>query len=506
MNPQTPLPIPPNVSWIDKLASFYKENSIHHNVYDSIHLLPRYVRVVGQSCYFLNQDPPSKKPNPLPHTPSPPQSPSQIESLSALLESEIGSTVTPSHLIHGLLRISDPNAKINNCNLYKTGKIVGLDLSSALAAITLEVTPNDHVLDLCCAPGGKLLLIADILGSFGLPSNNSYGTITGVDISEQRLSTCRSILKKSSTPSAKIRARLYVGDGSKFDIQPPPDSWWDYSYHKDIQFAYKNNKTNIDKSNIPWFSSKLLRSPALYQESIASQSNTNVLSNNTKIISNTTQHPETPCDNINQHRKLYDKVLVDAECTHDGSLVHLYKYVNNSAIGKLDTDFLSPERVEAVSNLQYSLLINGWNQLKVGGTLVYSTCSLSYKQNEMIVAKFLQFANNFTNSDHYTAIVEQPNFVNSQPLTIDKASIDNHSQNSNNSEIIHIQNSSNHQPKETKKRKHVGLKTQELILDQIYIDFKEHLNKISSIVNCVRLDPRVSDTSGMFISKIKKLR
>lgn len=47
----------------------------------------------------------------------------------------------------------DPNIKIADSELYKEGKIFGIDLSSGAAVVALGIQQNDHCLDLCCAPG-----------------------------------------------------------------------------------------------------------------------------------------------------------------------------------------------------------------------------------------------------------------------------------------------------------------------------------------------------------------
>ncbi|RYR27343.1 hypothetical protein Ahy_B01g051394 isoform B [Arachis hypogaea] len=71
----------------------------------------------------------------------------------------------------------------------------------------------------------------------------------------------------------------------------------------------------------------------------------------------------------------YDKVLVDAECTHDGSVKHIHKF-ENWGWGTFQH--------------RLSLLHNGFRLLKVGGSLVYSTCSLTLAQNEDVVEHFLK--------------------------------------------------------------------------------------------------------------------
>lgn len=116
--------------------------------------------------------------------------------------------------------------------------------------------------------------------------------------------------------------------------------------------------------------------------------------------------------------KLYSKVLVDAECTHDGSIKHVAKFAAQSTAGGNSNSFggwgwesferrvLDPERIAAVTGLQQALLWNGFRLLApvaVAGdarsvefpphgsaALVYSTCSFSRNQNEDVVAWLLK--------------------------------------------------------------------------------------------------------------------
>lgn len=84
----------------------------------------------------------------------------------------------------------------------------------------------------------------------------------------------------------------------------------------------------------------------------------------------------------------YDKVLVDAECTHDGSIKHIQKF-EKWGWETLRRRVLDAERTDNLSALQLQLLTNGFRLLKVGGFLVYSTCSLTFAQNEDVVEQFL---------------------------------------------------------------------------------------------------------------------
>jgi 16S rRNA C967 or C1407 C5-methylase (RsmB/RsmF family) len=84
----------------------------------------------------------------------------------------------------------------------------------------------------------------------------------------------------------------------------------------------------------------------------------------------------------------YNKVLVDAECTHDGSLKHITKY-EQWGWETFEKRFLNEERIASITSLQLSLLSNGFRLLDPGGTLIYSTCSFTKDQNEGVVERFL---------------------------------------------------------------------------------------------------------------------
>ena len=84
----------------------------------------------------------------------------------------------------------------------------------------------------------------------------------------------------------------------------------------------------------------------------------------------------------------YDKVLVDAECTHDGSIKHLAKFAT-WGWESFERRFLCAERIANLRALQLELMAAGFRLLRPGGALVYSTCSFAVAQNEGVVGEFL---------------------------------------------------------------------------------------------------------------------
>ena len=76
----------------------------------------------------------------------------------------------------------------------------------------------------------------------------------------------------------------------------------------------------------------------------------------------------------------FDKVLVDAPCSGLG-IIQKKGEVN---------DWWSIERAERLGELQLKLLIAAIKMTKVGGEIVYSTCTLTPEENELILDKVLE--------------------------------------------------------------------------------------------------------------------
>ncbi|KAJ3409010.1 hypothetical protein HDV05_004659 [Chytridiales sp. JEL 0842] len=232
-----------------KFIKFLEDNGIRFDDYNSDAPLPRYIRLNPRS-----------------------EKPVDVESI----EKELATTLEPVEWLPGFYKL-DAQVKIVNCSAYKRG----------VAVHALSVEPSDHVLDLCCAPGGKTCLIGDMQGD----SDDVTGTVTGVDVSKHRLATS---------------TRLIASD------------------------------------------------PQLIHPSL-----------------------------------LYDKVLVDAECTHDGSIAHLKK-CDRTGWERFEANFFDPVYMDNLEVLQRGLIENGFTLLKPGGVMVYSTCSFSKRQNEQIVQWLLR--------------------------------------------------------------------------------------------------------------------
>lgn len=271
-----------------------------------------------------------------------PLDPISISELQSQLEVEL----KPSILCSLFYEI-DHSIRIGNIPSFRNGQILSMDISSALAIQALELEPNDHYLDLCCAPGAKLCMAGMMIQGYNhnIASDiKSFGSITGVDISKSRLSTCRSLVKKYKIG----QVRLFCMDGALFNIG--------------VVQSNPNEEINIK----PFYASTMYR-----------------------------RHEFSLSPSIVDRSKLYTKVLIDAECTHDGSIKHVVKMMNQ--IDSIDYEsYFHPDHESKLQNKQLELLFHGFSLLRENGLLVYCTCSLTDAQNSQIIIRFLQhlFDNN----------------------------------------------------------------------------------------------------------------
>jgi len=79
-------------------------------------------------------------------------------------------------------------------------------------------------------------------------------------------------------------------------------------------------------------------------------------------------------------KSVYDKVLLDAPCSSERHVLEDSK----------DLSLWAPGRTKAIAVSQFAMLASALDIVKVGGTIVYSTCALSKLENDDIIAKLYQ--------------------------------------------------------------------------------------------------------------------
>lgn len=176
---------------------------------------------------------------------------------------------------------------ISQTTAFKKGYIAIQDESSQYVSLVLDPKPNERVLDMCAAPGSKLLHVASLM--------KDEGKILAIDIHEHRVQLMNNSLTK-------------------------------YGYHNVTTKCYD---------------STLLAS---------------------KVRNN-----------------YFDKILLDAPCSGFG------------VVRRKPDIFLesTQEKLDGIVAIQEKLLENAYALLKQGGTLVYSTCTLSKQENDFQITKFI---------------------------------------------------------------------------------------------------------------------
>jgi len=175
---------------------------------------------------------------------------------------------------------------IINSEEFKTGKIIAQDASSYLAAKNLGAMPNELVLDICAAPGGKTAVLAEEM--------KNSGEVIAIDIHQHKIKLIDTNMKKLGI---------------------------------DIVKAIVMDAKNVNK----------------------------------------------------QGRK-FDKILVDVPCSGYGVIRKKPEILYSK----------NRENIEELAKLQLEILNSAADILKDGGELIYSTCTITDKENTNNIKKFLE--------------------------------------------------------------------------------------------------------------------
>ena len=77
----------------------------------------------------------------------------------------------------------------------------------------------------------------------------------------------------------------------------------------------------------------------------------------------------------------FDKIILDAPCSGEGLI-----NINRSK----DFEYWSLAQIKRLQQLQKKAITNAWKLLKPGGTLVYSTCTMTPEENEAVISFLLK--------------------------------------------------------------------------------------------------------------------
>lgn len=97
----------------------------------------------------------------------------------------------------------------NSLNAEGTKDRYIMDPASIIAALSLNVSPSDFVLDMCAAPGGKTLILLEALSSGELWSN---------EISAARRGKLKEVIRQYVPPDMRSKVFIKGKDGNRYGL------------------------------------------------------------------------------------------------------------------------------------------------------------------------------------------------------------------------------------------------------------------------------------------------
>jgi 16S rRNA C967 or C1407 C5-methylase (RsmB/RsmF family) len=265
---------------------------------------------------------------------------------------------------------------------YQQHRIYGQDVSSGAAVAALLTSHHDQeteiskplrVLDMCCCPGLKLCMMADILRN----RNNPDDVIWGVDNSQDRMSLCKRIVRQyqisengsDQDDDRRVRIRLFCNDGTTLGSETLNLVFDSIAAEEEQSSRIATKRKRINKS-----------ARAREQKRL-------------KQLASSLDAASLPCfgDETYNNMPLFDRVLVDAECSTDGSIVHVQQRMSQQQNDHDNQKYVripmltDKAQLDELVTLQKGLALSGYKLLKPGGIMVYATCSLSEDQNEGVI-------------------------------------------------------------------------------------------------------------------------
>ncbi|KAI9892011.1 MAG: regulator of (H+)-ATPase in vacuolar membrane [Vezdaea aestivalis] len=228
------------------------------------------------------------------------------------------------------------------------GNISRQELVSMIPPLLMDIKRGMTILDLCAAPGSKTCQLVELMHK-------------GEEAMTKKF--LRRIAQESGgnvSPDGMEK----VEDEEEQEAAPSHNDWSDDGRSTGMLIA---NDVDYKRSHMLIHQTKRLHSPNL------------IVTNHDATLFPSIRLPSQPSTNGQKHPVKYlkfDRILADVPCSGDGTLR------KNMAIWKEWT----PGNALGLHITQIRILVRALQLLKVGGRVVYSTCSLNPIENEAVVA------------------------------------------------------------------------------------------------------------------------
>jgi len=221
---------------------------------------------------------------------------------------------------------------------FRNGWFYIQDPGTLLAPLELAPQPGETILDLCAAPGGKTTFLAQLM--------NNTGQIIAGDVSDERLKLLR-----------ENCLRLGVTC-----VEPILNS-------ERIKSSRVSSRNQTNRPSSQTIGGQFSLSPLGERVGVRGMVQGELGENLKLKIQNSK----------------FDRILIDAPCSNTGVLRR-----------RVDLRWrVTPDEISRLQQIQLDLLKTAAPQLKPGGVLVYSTCSLEPEENSVVIREFLRAHPNF---------------------------------------------------------------------------------------------------------------
>jgi 16S rRNA C967 or C1407 C5-methylase (RsmB/RsmF family) len=226
------------------------------------------------------------------------------------------------------------------------GNITRQEAVSMIPPLLLDVKPHHVVLDMCAAPGSKTSQLLEALHQGLSPGEIPTGIIIANDANPDRAYMLVHQLKRLGSPSFMVTTH----EGQTFPSLFIPE-------------------TSSIASNIAGFREGTFQT---YQDKVNSYFTTGVVPQVDEITGEQLKTPLAPV--------LFDRILCDVPCGGDGTMRKTPTVWSN---WQLSNSF-------ALHPLQLMISWRALQLLKIGGLMVYSTCSINPIEDEAVVMELIR--------------------------------------------------------------------------------------------------------------------